>query len=143
MLSRSLLMRIAVLWTAAIAIGSFLPIEVKEAIGTETRSSLPAVRHRAAISHRVGHLIAFGVASLLFAAASIKKTHRLYYLLFIVGLGSTIEYMQHVIFGSLFERWDIRDDALAAAVSCLLGSLLASRSHMNQAATVRETVFNK
>ena len=143
MLSRSLLMRIAILWTVAIVIGSFLPIEVKEAIGTETNSSLPAMRHQAAIRHRAGHLIAFGVASLLFAAASIKKAHRLYYFLFIVGLGSTIEYMQHAIFGSLFEWWDVWDDALAAAISCLLGSLLASRYLTNKAAVVREMAFNK
>src|SRR3954468_11162257 len=103
MLNRSLLMRIAILWTVAVVIGSFLPIEVKEAIGTETRSSIPAVQRRAALKHRAGHLIAFGIAAFLFAAASTKKTHRLYYFLFIAALGSTIEHMQHAMFGSAFE----------------------------------------
>jgi hypothetical protein len=116
-------MRIAQLWTVAVVIGSFLPIEVKEAIGTETRSSIPAVRHRAAIRHRAGHMIAFGIASCLFAVASTKKTHCLCYFLLIAALGSMIEYMQHSIFGSVFEWWDIRDDVLAAAAGCLLGSL--------------------
>ena len=143
MLSRSLLMRIAILWTAAIVIGSFLPIEVKKAIGTETSSSLPAERPRAAVKHRAGHMIAFGIASLLFAAASARKTHRLPYFLFISALGSTIEYLQYVIFGSVFEWWDIRDDILAAAVGCLLGSLCASRFLLNQTAGVRAPVSYK
>jgi len=124
MLNRSLLMRIALLWTAAIVIGSFLPIGVKEAIGTETRSSLPAVQHRAAVRHRAGHLVAFGIAALLFATASTKNSHRLCYFLLMAALGSTIEYSQHVIFGSVFEWWDIRDDTLAAVVGSLLGPLV-------------------
>ena len=127
MLSRSLLMRIAVLWTVAIVVISFLPLEIKEAIGTETRSLIPAVQHRAALRHKAGHLIAFGIASLLFATASVKKIHRLYYFLLTAALGSIIEYMQHAIFDSVFEWWDMRDDTLAAAVGCLLGSLLAFR----------------
>ena len=126
MLNQRLLMRIAVLWTVAVVIGSFLPIEMKEAIGTETRSSVPAVRHQAAVRHQVGHLIAFGVAALLFAAGSGKKIHRLYYLLMTATLGSVIEYSQHAIFGSRFEWWDVRDDAFAATVGCLLGSFLAA-----------------
>ena len=141
--SRSLLMHLARLWTVAIIIGSFLPLKVKETIGTETQSSIPAVRHRAAIRHRAGHMIAFGIASLLFATASTKKTHPLYYFLFIAALGSTIEYMQHAIFGSVFEWWDIRDDVLAAAASCLLGSFLAFRSLASRATIVREPVIYK
>ena len=136
-------MRIAILWTTAIVTGSFLPIKVKEAIGTETCSPLPAERYRAAVKHRTGHMIAFGTASFLFVAASIKKTHRLCYFLFISALGSTIEYLQHLIYGSVFEWWDIRDDTLAAAVGCLLGSLCASRFVMNQTASVRMPAFYK
>jgi len=131
MLNRSLLMRLAVLWTAAIVIGSSLPIEMKEAIGTETRSSLPAVQHRAAIRHRVGHLIAFGIAALLFAAASTRNSHRVYYFLLVAALGSTIEYSQHLIFGSAFEWWDIRDDTLAAVVGCFLGSFVPTSFELN------------
>ncbi len=127
MFSRSLLMHIALLWTVGVVIVSFLPVEAKEAIGSETRSSIPAVRHQAAIRHRNGHLIAFGVASLLFATASADKSHRLYYFLMIAALGSLIEWLQHTIFGSAFEWWDVQDDTLAAAVGCLLGSWLASR----------------
>ena len=125
MLSRPLLMRIAIVWTVAIVVISFLPLKIKEAIGTETDSPIPAVQHQTAIKHRVGHLIAFGVASLLFTTASIKKTHRLNYFLLSAALGSIIEYMQHAIFGSVFEWWDIRDDVFAAAAGYLLGSLLA------------------
>ena len=141
MLSRSLLMRIAICWTVAIIVGSFLPIEVKEAIGTETHSAIPAVRRRAAIRHRAGHMIAFGIASFLFAAGSAKRTHRPYYFLFVAALGSTIEYMQHAIYGSVFEWWDIRDDVLAAAVGCLFGAFLAFRSLAGRAMIVREPVF--
>ena len=122
---RSLLMHLARLWTVAIVVGSFLPVKVKEVIGTETQSSIPVMKHRAAIRHKVGHLIAFGIAAFLFTAASTRKAHRLYYFLFVVALGSTIECMQHAIFGSALEWWDIRDDTLAAAVGCLLGLFFA------------------
>jgi hypothetical protein len=143
MLSRSLLMRIAIFWTVVAIIGSFLPIQVKEAIGTETRSYKMAERHRAAIRHRAGHMIAFGIASLLFSVASTKQAHRFYYFLFIAALGSTIEYLQYSIFGSLFEWWDIRDDILAAAIGCLLGSLLTLHSVESQPASARTRVSYK
>ena len=144
MLSRPFLMRLAILWTVAIVVGSFLPIQIKEFVGTETRSSVPAERHRAAVKHQVGHLIAFCMASLLFAAASVRKTHRFYYFLFIAALGSTIEYLQHAIFGSVFEWWDVRDDTLASAVGCVLGVLLAAYVLLNQGDTnVRAPVFHE
>lgn len=119
-------MRIAYLWTAAIVIMSFLPGEAKEALGTETRSTIPAVRHRAAVRHTTGHLVAFAIAALLFTIASAKKSHRLYYLLMIVVLGLTIEYCEHAIYGSTFEWWDVRDDSLAAAVGYVFGLLAAA-----------------
>jgi hypothetical protein len=118
-------MRIALLWTIAIVIVSFLPGEAKEVIGTETRSPIPAVQHRAAVRHTTGHLMAFGIAALLFTIASAKKSHRLYYLFMIAVLGLIIEYFEHAIYGSTFEWWDVRDDSLAATVGYLFGLLLA------------------
>ena len=136
-------MRIALLWTAAIVIGSFLPPQIKQAIGTEARSSRTAERRRAHLKHRAGHLIAFGIDAFLFAAASIRKTHRFYYFLFTVLLGLAIEYTQHATYGFIFEWWDLRDDTLAAVVGCIFGSLLASRFLTEQATSVEEPISSQ
>jgi hypothetical protein len=133
-------MRIALLWTAAIVIGSFLPTQVKQAIGTEAHSSHAAEQRRAYIRHRAGHLIAFGIDAFLFAVASTKKTHRFYYFLFTVWLGLVIEYMQHAISGFRLEHEDLRDDTVAAAVGCALGSLLASRLFTKPNARAEEPI---
>lgn len=117
-------MRIAVLWTAGIIMLSFLPGKAKVTIGTETQSHTPAAQRRAILFHRTGHLIGFGVASLLFVAASSGNIRRFQYWLMISAMGSTIEWLQHVIYGSVFEWWDIRDDVDAAAAGYLLGLLL-------------------
>ncbi len=116
-------MRIARLWTAGIVIVSFLPSEAKEAIGTETRSSLPAAQHRAVVMHTSSHLIAFGIASLLFTVASTKRIQRHYYLFVIAALGLIIEYLEHAIYRSPFEWWDVRNDWIAAAIGSVFGLL--------------------
>lgn len=117
-LRRSLLVRIAPFWIAAVVAGSLLP-GIKDVFGTSLARSVPR--------HRFYHFLAFGSTALLLFLIGRTALQRLRGPVAAVALGLVLEYAQHRIFGSRMEWWDLRDDAYAAAAAWLVGTLLLHR----------------
>ena len=120
--TRRALLRFAIVWILLIVIGSFLPSKTKRALGTVTRSRVPAVRAMAVREHRVVHFVQFGIAALLLSVLGANLSQRSSALLGIIMLGLLIEYAQHLLGRGPLEWWDVRDDTYSACVGCLLGA---------------------
>ncbi len=119
------LKQIAILWIAALVLGSVSPIEVKVAVGTETKSHSTMVKRKTFTQHRIFHFLGFGVAAALLSAISWTLPQRLVNCLLLIALGCFLEWLQYVALGSRhLETWDMRDDAIAVAVGALLAGVL-------------------
>jgi hypothetical protein len=101
-----MLIRIASVWVLCLVATSLQPWR-------------PHAAHVADL-HRLFHLLAFGVTALLLLLIARTARQRLYAVLAVVGLGIAIECAQHILFGSPLEWWDMRDNALAAAMAWLV-----------------------
>jgi hypothetical protein len=121
--TRKILWRLTVLWIVLVTVVALSPSEAKVFLGTETRSQDPAVRAHAAVVHRRAHFFSFGLAALLLAVLSRSRWAVLVRGLLVIAWGLAIESTQHVLFGSVFETWDVRDDSLSAIAGCGLGCL--------------------
>jgi len=88
--------------------------------------------------HRPFHLVAFAITALLLWRWSTGSGHGssrravlvagLQAALCTAALGAIIETLQHVMYNNPMEWWDLRDDALSAFVTILLGqAIYASR----------------
>lgn len=106
-------------------LGSLSPFEVKEAVGTETRSLSPAVRRQTFSFHRFMHYIAFGAGAALLVAISRTVPQRLLLCLGLIALGCLLEWVQYLYLGSDYlETWDMRDDAFATAAGAAVAAVL-------------------
>ena len=115
------LKQIAILWIAALILGSISPIEVKVAVGTETKSNSKLVKRKTFTQHRVFHFLGFGIAAALLSAISRTLPLRFGNCLLLIALGCFLEWLQYVALGSRFlETWDMRDDAIGVALGTLL-----------------------
>ncbi len=130
MFSRRSLIRFALLWIALIIVGSLWPPGPKIALGTLTHSKDPAVRHRAEIRHRLAHFGVFGIAALLLAVVAANTKKRIAAIAGVIALAAVIEWLQHIIYASPFEYWDVRDDTFAAIAGSALGAWQMVRAHL-------------
>ena len=109
-------------WVVTLIIGSLSPDDVKDSIGTHSY-------------HRLFHFVSFGATAVLFLL--ISRTRRQEYIAAggVFALGLTLEALQHFIFGSDFEWWDVRDDfigiLIALAVFRLVDRLLSTNRAIN------------
>ncbi len=120
MLSRSQLRCFVSVWLIALTLGSFLPQETKQAIGTESgliTYGEPSMQHRA------WHFAMYGCAALVAGAIADSKRSLWLYAGGLVFLGLAIESLQAVVFGSVLEWWDVRDNAYAAVALTYLGHM--------------------
>jgi Na+/serine symporter len=122
MFSRRFLVRFAALWIAMVIVGSLLPAGPKVALGTQTHSKNPIVRHRTTVRHRCTHFVAFGIAALLLSTLAHSRSQRVQAFLALFALACALEFLQHLINHAGFEYWDVRDDVYAAVVASLLGA---------------------
>ena len=115
------------LWIILVTVVALSPSEAKIFLGTETRSQDPVVKAHTVVVHRRAHFFCFGLAALLLGALSRSRWALLVSGLLVIAWGLTIEVTQHLVFGSIFEVWDVRDDSLSAIVGCGLGCLSGIR----------------
>ena len=107
LISRTFLTRIAPIWVLVLALGSFLPDHAKGAIGTHSL-------------HRLYHLISFGSTAYLLSLIARDTRERLAAASFVIFLGLTLEFFQHIVFHIPLEWWDVRDDTLGVLAAALL-----------------------
>lgn len=119
--------RLLPFWLAVLIIGSFLPSEAKQAIGTTAE-----IRHgridAPGLAHRLWHFGSFGATALLVSLVNRNPGKRILFVVSIAVLGLCIELMQARLTGFVVEWWDVRDDALGVAVFMALGQLRGLRS---------------
>jgi hypothetical protein len=72
------------------------------------------------IAHWIGHVIIFGVLTLLLLPLGRTRTQAWMILLSIFCLAGALELRQHQLFRQPFEWWDVRDDGIGALVALLL-----------------------
>ena len=123
MFSRRFLIHCAQVWIGLIIIGSFLPGEVKIAIGTTTgpRASA-AVRVRTSLEHRLVHVAEFGIAAVLLSVVSVRTRQRVWFALALAGLGLALEWLEHLAGRGVLEWWDVRDDTYGVCLGSVLGA---------------------
>jgi surface polysaccharide O-acyltransferase-like enzyme len=107
MWSRSCLTVVLRIWIALIVIGSFLPGDAKEFIGTRDKSDS---FHALSVPHHIWHFFAFGLIALLASVLSRSIRDQLQMLCGILLLALVIEFAQASIFTAAIEWWDLRDD---------------------------------
>ncbi len=117
---RRFLQVVAVPWVITLIIGSLSPDYVKDSIGTHSY-------------HRLFHLASFGATAFLFLL--ILNTRRQEYIAAagVFALGVTLETLQHLIFGSEFEWWDVRDDFLGILIALVTFRVLDRLLSRNRA----------
>jgi hypothetical protein len=103
---QQLLRVIVVPWTLCLIVGSLLPDDVKESIGTHSH-------------HRPYHFIAFGATALLFLLISNTRRQEWISVGGAFALGLSLETLQCLLDG-YFEWWDLRDDALGILLAFAL-----------------------
>lgn len=118
--SRQMLIRIIPFWVLCVIVGSFLPGPTKVAIGTTTPVRLEAAHEVQGIAHRSIHFAVFGVTAILFLLVARNGGQEILAVFFALGLGTVLEVLQHLSFGSVLEWWDIRDDAIGVLAAFVL-----------------------
>jgi hypothetical protein len=100
---RTFLRRIAPYWVAGLIICSLWSAP-KDLFGTYY--SLHMLRHRAF------HMTAFGLTAVLFLLLSTDRRQEVKSVWGVFALGVFLEIAQKLIYGIVFEWWDIRDDGV-------------------------------
>jgi hypothetical protein len=113
-------MRIIPFWVLCVTVGSLLPGRAKVAIGTTTPMRLEATHEVGGIAHQAIHFAVFGATAILFLLVSRSAWHDFIAVLSALGLGAALEMVQHILFGSVLEWWDIRDDGFGVVVAFVL-----------------------
>jgi len=101
------LLRIAPWWIVALLVGSLMPLDAKQAIGTVGGL------------HRGYHFLSFGSTALLLQLTQPTRRGRMAVCALVIALGASLEILQHVIYGNVLEWWDIRDDAFGVIAAYL------------------------
>jgi hypothetical protein len=77
-------------------------------------------------NHRVAHWASFGVLSFLVALLGRNRSQRFIALAGVIALGVVIELLQHLIYLSPLETWDMRDDSYGAIAGFIVATLLVA-----------------
>jgi hypothetical protein len=115
--------RMAALWITAVIGGSFMPVGWKIAVGTTTFQAAQEQVAPPGLEHRLCHFVAFGVAAGLLLLLAATRWQEVRAVTSIMALGLTIEYVQHLALGSVFEWWDLRDDWISVLAVFLAWTL--------------------
>src|SRR5205085_4060137 len=110
---RTFLKRLLPFCLAIITIGSFLPTELKQAIGTQSKLRDQITRDW---RHRCYHVVSFGVTGLLITLVNLRRRRSILFCIALLGLAGAIELAQAFVFTSELEWWDLRDDFLGIAL---------------------------
>jgi hypothetical protein len=109
-------------WVLALVVGSFLPAERKQALGTQSITPRPYAEPH--WPHRVWHIVSFGSTALLACLAETSRPRRrLLWALLVIALGASIETAQWLGNDYSFEWWDVRDDAYGVLICAVLAEL--------------------
>lgn len=113
-------------WILALIIGSFLPAEHKQALGTQSLTPRPYGEPH--WPHRVWHVVSFGSTVLLASLAeTTRPRRRLLWAFLIILLGTGIETVQWLRNDYSLEWWDVRDDAYGVLIFAILAELRSVR----------------
>jgi hypothetical protein len=113
-----MLIALASVWVVCLVVASFMPARDKRKLGTLASEHEPP--SHTTLIHRLGHMSGFGVAALLFmllAKADGYDAWRAAMTALLLGL--TLEIIEPGVLESMFEWWDIRDDAIGIAVALI------------------------
>ncbi|MGH9628409.1 MAG: hypothetical protein ACRD7E_08745 [Bryobacteraceae bacterium] len=121
MFSRRHLKLLLPFWILAIIIGSFLPAETKQTIGTQS-----GMEH--GWSHRAYHLGAFGLTALLVSLVNRKPSRQVLWCGAVFLLGLSIELTQSAISRLPVEWGDVRDDAIGIIALMLVAQFKRVRN---------------
>jgi uncharacterized membrane protein YhaH (DUF805 family) len=104
-----------ILWTAALTTLSLMPLPIKRAVGTTGQW------------HNVGHLIAFAITVVLFLQCRRPGGYSFCQLWPVVALAFALEWLESVLYRSIFEWKDVSVDALGIALGLLIFRLWSSQ----------------
>jgi hypothetical protein len=127
--SRRQLRTLLFFWIAALVIGSFLPPQAKQWLGTRSPHGAYASPSRA---HRCWHIAAFGSAALLASAIAPMRRAVVLHAAGLIALGATIECLQRLIYAADLEWWDIRDNGYGIVAFSLFGQLRIVRQMLRK-----------
>jgi hypothetical protein len=77
-------------------------------------------------NHRVAHLASFGFLAFLLVLLCRSPSRRIVALAAVIALGALIELLQHLIYSTPLETWDIRDDSYGALGGFVGATLLTA-----------------
>jgi hypothetical protein len=117
---RRVLLRLVPIWVLCVVVGSLLPGRTKLAIGTTTLDRMRTRTETSGPIHRSVHLGVFGATALLFLLVAPDRRREAVAALAALALGALIEVTQHLLFGSVMEWWDVRDDSVGVLVAFAL-----------------------
>ncbi len=98
---------IAIPWTLVLIGGSLMSSSAKGFIGTHT-------------FHRPYHFASFGATAALYMSLATTAAGELKAAVLAMGLGLSLEALQHWIYGGVMEWWDVRDDAIGIGIALLV-----------------------
>ena len=129
MFSRRQLRTLLLFWIAALVIGSFLPSQAKQWLGTRSPQRAYASPSR---PHRCWHIVAFGSAALLASAIAPMRRALVLHAAGLIALGAAIECLQRLIYAADLEWWDIRDNGYGIVAFSLFGQLRIIRQTLRK-----------
>jgi hypothetical protein len=115
------------LWIIAVIAGSLLPGPIKYFFGTTTVHRLNSRMEVADFGHRLWHVAVFGFTALLLLIQSWNSRQYALSTVAPIGLGLSLELAQFVIFGGVFEWWDVRDDSIGVFAALGFFAVLSNR----------------
>jgi hypothetical protein len=107
-------------WIACVIVGSLLPGSAKDFIGTTNVERYRAPYDVDGLAHRIWHFGVFGFTAVLLLVQAPNTRRHLYAVLGTFVFGVSLELLQYLVFGGVFEWWDVRDDAIGVAGAFLL-----------------------
>ena len=111
MWSRSRTWRVFIIgWITCIIVGSFLPAPVKISLHTKSANT-EKISSADNLMHRAWHIVTFAITALLLISVGHTRFQKASGALATFGLGLAIETAQAVVYHSVFEITDLRDDS--------------------------------
>ncbi len=118
---RTFLIGLIPIWLLALVVGSLLPFEARVFVGDH-----------ATLQHRIVHFLAFGATTGLLILLGRNSRDRTLTVGLVAVLAVTIEFLQHRIYGSPFEYWDVRDDVLGSLAAMAVATFSPICAKLNR-----------
>jgi hypothetical protein len=107
-------------WIACVIAGSLMPGSAKNSLGTTDELRMRSPYEVGGVAHRIWHFGVFGSTALLLLVQAKDRRGWVFAVLATFGLGLSLEFLQWRIYGSAFEWWDVRDDAIGVLGAALM-----------------------